>query len=46
MYRFAPSPTGDMHIGNLPRLYLIIYALDKKIWISFCVSKTPIRLEI
>ena len=29
MYRFAPSPTGDMHIGNL-RAALINYICSKQ----------------
>ena len=36
MYRFAPSPTGDMHIGNL-RVALFNYLCAKQSGKSFFV---------
>ena len=42
--RFAPSPTGYMHIGNL-RTALFEYLIAKhEMEISFCVLKIPIKI--
>lgn len=46
MYRFAPSPTGDMHIGNLRAAIFNYICARQKIWILSYVLKILIRLEI
>ena len=41
--RFAPSPTGYMHLGNLrTALYTYLYARSKAAG-SSCASRTPTR---
>jgi len=36
MLRFAPSPTGDMHIGNL-RVAILNYIIAKQMGVEFLV---------
>lgn len=41
--RYAPSPTGRMHVGNL-RTALYAYLIAKqRAAISFCVLRIPTR---